>query len=158
MDSLHVERIRMREFLVTEEACETLEWVFGYLRSLFDFILAVIPTDALPQLDESQIRLAESEPFFLAFATAQAILMAAVEGSKTGVSVGRAVELLNVSFLEFVKVRKELQRSQIWISPFPHETVAERREQLLVSVDRLRQALTETDWQTIDDARMGDLR
>lgn len=158
MDDLRREQNRMRDILRDEEAGETLDWVFGFLGSFLDLSFAMVQPEHVVQMEQSWIASAENDSGFLAFAVAQATLMAVVEGSKSNISAERAGELLDVSFLEFVKVRNDLQRSQIWISAFPHESIQDRRGKLLASVARLRQSLTDTNWQVVRNGRMGDLR
>lgn len=67
-------------------------------------------------------------------------------------------ELIDVAFLEFMQVRDQLRREGFWLSPFPGETSDDRRKDALKYALRLREALRESDWKELDDARMGDLR
>ena len=70
----------------------------------------------------------------------------------------RCASLIDAAFMAFMAFRSSLREHGVWLSPFPNETSEERRESLLRYASRLRETLTEQDWQTLDGARMGNLR
>jgi len=84
--------------------------------------------------------------------------MAAAETRRAEGDPQRARDLLDVAFLELMKFRATMRRLGVSLTPFPLETVEERRRGLLESADRLRKALSDEDWRVLEQARMRDLR
>jgi hypothetical protein len=69
-----------------------------------------------------------------------------------------AIPVLDVETVELNKFRATLRKQGVSLSPFPLETVEERRRGLLESADRLRNALSEDDWRVLEQAGMRYLR
>jgi hypothetical protein len=66
--------------------------------------------------------------------------------------------LLDVAFLELNKFRATLRKAGVFLTPFPTETVEDRRRGLLESAERLRRSLSDDDWRVLEQARVRNLR
>lgn len=66
--------------------------------------------------------------------------------------------ILDVAFLELNRFRAALRKHGVFLTPFPSETIEERRRALLDSAAKVREELSEDDWRVLDQARMRDLR
>jgi len=157
MDDLRREQDRLQAFLPDGDSRDTLAWVLGFLRSFFGLCLAIQP-DQLATLDAEQIVQDSNNRELGLFMRAQVALMAAVEAARVGAQPDRCVRLIDSAFLNFMAFRTAIRSHGLWVSPFPNETSDERRESLLRYAARLRETLTDQDWQAQDAARVGDLR
>ena len=157
VDDFRLEEQQLAAFLDEEDARDTLRWVLGLLSSFMGLALA-IPPEFVRQVDESVIDQLGSDADFQPYLRGAIALMAANETRKAGGDPQRARDLLDIAFLELTKFRAALRKHGVFLTPFPNETVEERRRGLLESAERLRAALTDDDWRTLEQARMHDIR
>jgi len=144
-------------FVADEDSGDTLRWIVGILKSFAGLTLSV-PSELANELDEAAFASLKSDGNFNAYLRALITLMAAAEAAKQGGDPGRARNLLDVAFLELVKFRSALRKQGVSVTPFPYETIEERRRRLLEGSDRLRKALSPDDWRVLEQARVSDLR
>ena len=62
------------------------------------------------------------------------------------------------AFLRLMRARDHFRQVGFWVSPFPEETTEQRTQDALRYAERLREVLTEDDWATFGQARLGNLR
>jgi hypothetical protein len=158
MEDLQRDEERLRAFLPDDDARDTLDWIGGFCRTLFDCVFAVARPAPIAQLGQEAIERLADERDFRSFIGGQVALMAAVDAAKANEGAESARDLVDVAFLELVRVRNLLRTQGLWFSAFPHETTEERRRRVLVDAERLRRATTHDDWQVVEAARMRDLR
>jgi hypothetical protein len=157
VDDFKVEERQLAEFVGDEDSRDTLRSVLGLLKSFLGLTLAV-PFDFLAQLDEAHFAALGADQEFKPYIRALVVLMAAAETRKAQGDPERGRELLDVAFLQLNKFRATLRRAGVFLTPFPNESVEERRQGLLESADRLRRSLSDDDWRVMDQARVRDLR
>jgi hypothetical protein len=158
MEDLQRDEERLRAFLPDDDARDTLDWIGGFWRTLFDTVFAVARPAIVAQIDQESIERLTDERDFRSFIGGQVALMAAVDAAKANEGAERARDLVEVAFLELVRVRNLLRAQGLWFSAFPHETTEDRRRRIIADADRLRRAITDDDWQVVEAARMRDLR
>jgi hypothetical protein len=158
MDDLRREEGRLNAFLPDDDSRDTLAWVLGFLRSFFGLVMTMAETGHFASLDAEQLIEESNGPGLASFVRGQMALMAAVEAVREGVSADRCATLIDSAFLNFMAFRTAIRTQGLWLSPFPNETSGERQGSLLRYAARLREVLTDQDWQTLDNARIGDLR
>jgi hypothetical protein len=149
------EEDRLAAFVDDDDACDTVAWITGFLRSFYGTALA---TGADVAIDEGAWKQIASEPELIPFVRGLAALMAAAEEARVGTDTKRARELVDLAFLQLTQFRDVLRRYGLQLSAFPYETTEQRRENLSEAARRVRANLTEDDWRTIHGARVGDLR
>ncbi|MBI2894417.1 MAG: hypothetical protein HYY06_12775 [Deltaproteobacteria bacterium] len=157
MEDLQRDEERLRTVLPDDDARDTLDWVMGFLRGLFDCTFAVALRGGPSRIGQEDIERLGRKADFRALIRIQVALMAAVDAAKVGESPERARDLVDLSFLELVRVRNLLQGQGLRLSAFPHETTAERRSRLVSAAERLRRTMTDDDWEVLEAARMRDL-
>ena len=157
VDDFKEEERQLADFVGDDDARDTLRWVLGLLQSFLGLTLA-LPPDFMTELDEPLFSALGADEEFKPYIRALIVLMGAAETRKAGGDRERARELLDVAFLELNKFRATLRRAGVFLTPFPNETVEERRHGLLDSADRLRRSLSDEDWRVLEQARMRDLR
>lgn len=158
LEDFNRDEAQLRHYLADEDAIDTLNWLVAFGRSFFSILFMVFSPEQLAEIDPEALAKHAADPRLIPFYKSQVALMAAVECSKHGDPRERAIELLEVAFLEMMTVRDEMRRDGLWLPLFPQETTADRREATLRSALRLREAFTDDDWTVLDEARMGDLR
>jgi hypothetical protein len=157
VDDFRQEEEFLAAFVDEDEARDTLRWILGLLQSYLSLSLS-IPSEFLSGLDEAQFARLGDDEDFKPYARGLVALMAAVETGRADGEPQRARDLLDVAFLALNAFRATVLRHGISLSPFPSETIEERRRVLLESADRLRTMLTDEDWRVLEQARMHDLR
>ena len=157
VDDFREEESQLASFLGDEDSRDTLRWVLGLLQSIVGLTLS-LPADFVSQIDETLFARVGADEEFRRYVRSLVLLMAISEAKKAGDDPQRARELLDVAFLELNKFRATLRRSGVSLTPFPSETVEERRKGLLESAARLRRTLTDQDWRVLEQARMHNLR
>jgi hypothetical protein len=158
MEDLQRDEASLGAYLEDPDAVDTLVWVVAFLRSLYTTIVTLLDPSQLTALTDEALDEHLEDPRLLLLPQGQIALMAALEALKENDPRERAVELVEVAFLNFMEFRDRLRREGFWLSPFPAETSEERRTGALKYGLRLRNTLTESDWKALDGARMGDLR
>ncbi len=158
VEDLRRDEERLRVFLPDDDARDTLDWVAGFLKGLFDCTFAVALPSLPLQLEQEDVERLAGDADLCAFVRGQVSLMAALDAEKAGVDPERARDLVDLSFLELVRVRNLLRGQGQWFSAFPQETTEERRSRALSAAERLRSAMTDDDWDVVEAARMRDLR
>lgn len=88
----------------------------------------------------------------------QALLMAAVEGAREGRPQAVVGDLVLRAFDEMAAVTKQLRADGVHVDPFKGETLAQRAERARRYATHIRDALTETDMASLDEARLRQLR
>jgi hypothetical protein len=157
VDDFKQEEQQLAEFLADEDSRDTLRWVLGMLQSFLGLALSV-PPEFMVQIDETLFARLGADEDFKPYIRTLVLLMAVAGTRKAGAEPQRARDLLDVAFLELHKFRATLRRVGVSLTPFPTETVEERRRGLLESADRLRRTLSDEDWRVMAQARMHDLR
>ncbi len=157
VDDFKQEERQLADFVGDDDARDTLRWVLGLLQSFLGLALAV-PADLVIPPDEALFASLGADQDFQPYPRALVALMGAAETRKAGGDPERARELLDVAFLEMNRFRATLRRAGVSLTPFPNETVEERRRGLLESAERLRRSLSDEDWRVLEQARMRDLR
>lgn len=157
VDDFQQEERQLAEYLGDEDSRDTLRWVLGLLQSFLSLSLS-LPADFVTQIDEALFARLGAAEEFKPYIRTLVLLMAVADARKVGAEPGRARDLMDVAFLEANKFRATLRRAGVSLSPFPTETVEERRQGLLESADRLRRSLSDEDWRVLEQARMRDLR
>jgi hypothetical protein len=157
VDDFRQEEERLSEFVEDDDSRDTLRWVLALLQSFLGLTFSV-PPEFIAKIDEVTLAQASADEDFKPYIRTLVLLMAVAEGRKVGGDPQRARDLLDVAFLELNKFRATLRKQGVSLSPFPLETVEERRRGLLESADRLRNVLSEDDWRVLEQARMRDLR
>lgn len=84
--------------------------------------------------------------------------MAALEEVKVHGDASRVEALLDCAFLMLTEFRNAARKLGLWLSPFPTETVEQRRGKLLHYATTLGESLTSSDWAVMDEARARNLR
>jgi hypothetical protein len=148
----------LRSYLNDGNAADTLSWLVAFWRSFFGMVFMVFSPEQLAAIDPHEIEKLAADPSVKPVYKSQVALMAAVACSKHGDPRERAIELLEIAFLEMMKFRDTMRQDGLWLPLFPHETPAERREATLRYALGLRDSLSDDDWDVLDDARTGDLR
>lgn len=157
VDDFSEEERQLADFLGDVDSRDTLRWVLGLLQSLVSLSLS-FPGDSLAHVDEGLFARLGVDEEFKPYVRSLVLLMAVSEAKKVGAEPERARELLDVAFLQLNKFRATLRKAGISLSPFPTETVEQRRKGLLASADRLRRALSDEDWRVLEQARLHSLR
>jgi hypothetical protein len=157
VDDFKQEEKQLAAFVADEDSRDTLHWIVGLLQSFLGLALSV-PPEFVTQIDESAFVQLSGDEDFKPYLRALIALMAATEARRTGGDPQRARDLLDVAFLNLTKFRAALRKHGVSLTPFPQETIDERRRGLLESADRLRQMLSDDDWRVLEHARMRDLR
>jgi len=157
VDDFNREERQLAAFLGDEDSRDTLRWILGLLQSLLGLTLA-FPADFMAQVDEALVAKLGAHEEFKPYVRALIALMGAAETRKSGEGPERARELLDVASEELSKFRATPRRAGGSLTPFPNETLEERRRGLHESVDRLRRSLSDEDWRVLAQARMHDLR
>jgi hypothetical protein len=157
VDDFRLEEEQLAAFVEQEESRDTLRWVLGLLQSFLGLALSV-PPEFVSQVDEATFAKAGADEDFKPYMRTVVALMAAAEARRAKGDPQRARDLLDVAFLELSKFRATMRTHGVSLTPFPSETVEERRRGLLESADGLRRALSDDDWRVLDQARMHDLR
>lgn len=159
MEDFERDRTRLQAYVADPDAADTADWGLGFLRSFYDATLTYVEPGQLPtSYDNEELEQALENKAFRALMRGQVALMAALEGVKAEASPDKVVELLDIAFLQLVDVRDHLRQHGLWISAFPEETPEERRQGALRYAERLREVLTDDDWGSFGEARLGDLR
>lgn len=158
VEDFNRDETQLRAYLDDEDAADTLTWIVAFVRSFFGVVFMVISPDQLAEIEQDELEKHATDRRLLPLYKSQVALMAAVECSKHDDPRERAVELLEVAFLEMMSFRDAMRQDGLWLPLFPQETPADRRHATLHYALRLREALTDEDWAVLDDARMGDLR
>lgn len=159
LEDFEREETQLREYLGDEDALDTLTWLVAFWRSLLSMVLSLTTPAALAAaLDEETIAEFANDPRLTPMYKSRVALMAALECSKKGDPPGRAIELLDLAFLEMMKVRESMRQDGLWLALFPNETTTERRKATLQYALKLRDSLSDDDWKVLDQARMRDLR
>jgi len=157
VDDIRLEEEQLAAFVEEEDSLDTLHWILSLLQSFMGLALTMPPEFVL-QVDEATLSELEADDEFKSYLRALVVLMAAGETRRREGDPQRARDLLDVAFLELTKFRAVLRKQGLTLTPFPSETVDDRRRGLLASADRLRSALSDEDWRTLENARMRDLR
>jgi hypothetical protein len=152
-----LEEQQLSAFVEHEESRETLRWILGLLQSFLSLALSV-PPDFVAQIDEDTFARAGADDGFKPYMRTLVVLMAAAEIPRAAGAPQRARDLLDVAFLELSRFRATMRKHGVSLTPFPSETIEERRRALLESADGLRKVLSEDDWRVLDRARIHDLR
>ncbi len=157
VDDFRLEEQRLAAFVEEEDSRDTLRWILGLLHSFLGLTLS-IPAEFLRQIDDGTFEELGAADDFRPYLRGSIALMGANEARRTDGNPQRARDLLDVAFLELNTFRATLRKHGVFLSPFPLESVDERRGALLHSVDRLRHALSDDDWRVLEHARVHDLR
>jgi hypothetical protein len=157
VDDFKLEEEQLAAFVEQEDSRDTLRWVLGLLQSFLGLSLSV-PPEVLSRIDEATFARASADEDFKPYIRTLIVLMAAAETRRAKGDPQRARDLLDVAFIELMKFRATMRKLGVSLTPFPLETVEERRRGLLESADRLRKALSDDDWRVLEQARMRDLR
>ena len=157
VDDFKLEERQLAAFVEQEDSRDTLRWVLGLLHALLGLTLSV-PPESMTGIDETRFARLGADEDFKPYVRTLVVLMAAAETRKVGGTPERARDLLDVAFLEVNKFRGTMRRLGVSLTPFPSETLEERRRGLLESADRLRHTLSDDDWRILEQARMRDLR
>ncbi|MEO7034765.1 MAG: hypothetical protein ABI548_12730 [Polyangiaceae bacterium] len=152
MDDLLREEGRLNAFLPDDDSRDTLAWVLGFLRSFVGLVMTMVEPEHLASLDAEQLTQESTDPDLASFMRGQVALMAAVEAVRQGAGGDRCSTLIDSAFLSFMAFRSAIRNHGLWLSPFPNETSAERQQSLLRYAARLRETLTDQDWQTLERA------
>lgn len=156
-DDYKIEEQRLSAFIEDEGSRDTLRWILGLLQSFLGLTLA-IPAEFITQIDDHAFEQLGADAEFRRYLRGLVALMGANEARRIGVDPQRARDLLDIAFLELNRFRAALRKAGVFLSPFPSETVDERRRALLDSAARVREELSDDDWRVLDQARMRDLR
>jgi hypothetical protein len=157
VDDFKLEELQLAAFVEQEESRDTLRWILGLLQSFLGLALSV-PPEFIAQIDEAAFAKASADEDFQPYMRTVVVLMAAAETRRAEGDPQRARDLLDVAFLELSRFRSTMRKHGVSLTPFPSETIEERRRGLLESADRLRRTLSDDDWQVLEQARMHDLR
>ena len=157
VDDFRLEERRFAAFVEQEDSRDTLRWILGLLQSCLGLTLS-IPAELVGEIDDGVLEQVGANADFRLYLQGWVALMAANETRRMGGDPQRARDLLDVAFLELNTFRATMRKHGVFLTPFPSETVDERRCGLLESADRLRDALSEDDWRVLEQARMRDLR
>jgi hypothetical protein len=157
VDDFKREEDQLAAFIEEDDSRDTLRWILGLLHSLLNLSLSV-PAEFIGQVDEETFARASAEEDFKPYIRSLFVLMAAAETRRVGGDPERARDLLDVAFLELSKFRATMRKLGVSLTPFPFESVDERRRGLLESADRLREALTDEDWRLLEQGRLRDFR
>jgi hypothetical protein len=158
MTELQREQERLTRFLPDDDTRDTLSWVVGFLRSFYTVVVAEATSLDLAMIDESTWAKLDAAPEVKPLWRGLVALLAAGEEAREGSDPERAAHLVDVAFLKLREFRDLLGRRGLSLSAFPYETTAQRRKGLAHAAERLRAALTDDDWMTIEAARTRDLR
>jgi hypothetical protein len=157
VDDFKQEERQLAEFVADEDSRDTLHWIVGLLQSFLGLALSV-PPEFVTQIDGAAFEQLNGDEDFKLYLRALMVLMAATDARRAGRDPQRARDLLDVAFLDLTKFRAALRKHGVSLTPFPYETIDERRRGLLESADRLRKLLSDDDWRVLEQARMRDLR
>ncbi len=157
VDEFALEEQQLAAFVAQQESRDTLRWILGLLHSFLGLALSV-PPDFISQIDETAFTKVTADEDFKPYMRALVTLMAAAETRKAAGDPQRARDLLDVAFLELSKFRAVMRQHGVSLTPFPSETIEDRRRGLLESAHRLRNALSDDDWRVLEQARMHDFR
>jgi hypothetical protein len=157
VDDFHEEERQLADFLDDEDSRDTLHWVLGLLQSFVGLSLS-LPADFMAHVDEALFARLGANQEFKPYVRSLVLLMAVSEAKKAGSDPQRPRELLDLAFLELNEFRATLRKAGVSLTPFPSETVEQRRKGLLESADRLRKALSSEDWRVLEQARLHNLR
>ncbi len=157
VDDFKMEEDQLAAFVDQDDSRDTLRWVLALLHSFMGLALST-PIEFIAQFDETLLARLGADEDFKPYLRSLVVLMSAAETRRAGGDPQRARDLLDVAFLELNKFRATLRKHGVSLTPFPFETVDERRRGLLESADRLRKALSDEDWRVLGQARMRDLR
>jgi hypothetical protein len=157
VDDFKREEDQLAAFIEEEDSRDTLRWILGLLHSFLNLSLSV-PAEFVSQIDQETFARASAEEDFKPYIRSLFVLMAAAETRRAKGDPQRSRDLLDVAFLELSRFRATMRKLGVSLTPFPLESVEERRRGLLESADRLREALTDEDWRVLEQARMHDLR
>ena len=157
VDDYAREQDRFAAFVSDEDSRDTLRWILGLLQSFVGFSLSM-PAELIRQLDDALIERLGADADFRLYLQGLIALMAADHVRRTEGDPDRARDLLDVAFLELSKFRATLRKHGIFLSALPLESLDERRQRSLASAERLRAALSDDDWQVLEQARLRDLR
>ncbi len=152
-----LEEQQLAAFVEQEESRDTLRWILGLLQSFLGLALSV-PPEFIAQVDEATVARAIADDGFKPYMRTLVVLMAAAETRRAAGTPQRARDLLDVAFLELSKFRATMRKHGVSLTPFPSETIEERRRGLLESANSLRKALSDDDWRVLERARLHDLR
>jgi hypothetical protein len=152
-----LEEQKLAAFVEEDDSRDTVGWIFGLLQSFLGLALSV-PADFISQIDESILAQLGSDDDFKTYLRGSVVLMAAAETRKAGGDPQRARDLVDVAFLEMNKFRATMRKHGVSVTPFPSETLIDRRRRLLLGAKGLRNALSERDWRVMEEARFRALR
>jgi hypothetical protein len=158
LEDFNRDEAQLRDYLNDEDAADTLSWLVAFGRSFFGMVFMVFSPDQLATIDPEELEKHAADPRLTPLYKSQVALMAAVECSKHGDPRERAIELLEIAFLEMMSLRDVMRQDGLWLPLFPEETPAQRREATLRYALALRDSLSDDDWAVLKDAQMGNLR
>jgi hypothetical protein len=149
---------RLEAFLQDPDSADTVAWVVGFLRSFFAAVLTLVEPAQLMEIEEGALEQAMQDPDARSFMRGQMALMAAIDGVKNDAPKEKVAELLDVGFLQLMEVRDQMRRLGVWVLSFPDASSAQRRQDAVRYASRLRELVSDDDWQAFDQARFGSLR
>jgi hypothetical protein len=148
----------VQDYLNDPDAADTAKWVLGFLRSFFGTVLTLVEPGHLADIDFDAMEKAMNKPDACSFLRGQVAIMGAIDGVKNDASKERVTELIDIAFLQLIDVRDQFRKLGVWLSAFPDETSEQRRRDALRYAGRLRELVTDEEWQAFDRARLGNLR
>jgi len=158
VEDVERDREKLLAYVQDPDATDTAQWVFGLMRAVFDVLLSHVDPALLPMFYDVELDQALTDDKFRSFMRGQVALMAAVQAAKTQARPESVIDLLDVAFLQLIAVRDYLRKHGLWITAFPNETAEKRRHDTLHYAHRVREVLTNEDWEGLDEARFRDLR
>jgi hypothetical protein len=158
VEDIERDRGKLLAYIQDADAADTAQWVFGLMRSLFDVLLSHLDPALLPMFYDADFDQALADDKLRSLMRGQVALMAAMQGVKEQAAPDRIVDLLDIAFLQLIAIRDYLRKHGLWITAFPDETPEKRRQDTLRYAHRVRDVLTNEDWEGFDEARFRDLR
>ena len=155
---LQRDREALERFVDDDDARDTIEWIFGVLRSYYDVVLVVAQPNLILSVPDEALASIVEDTDFLPLPAGQVALLGAIDAAKANEDAERARDLLDVAFLELNKARVALRRHGLWLTPFPDETQDQRGARALRYAERIRGIFSEEDVQALGAARLRDLR
>jgi hypothetical protein len=157
MDDIGRDQQRVQSYVEDADAVDTAEWAFGFLRSFFNATLPLLEL-VVPSELENAIQYGLEDSRMADLLRGQIALMASIEAVKSQAVRAKVTELVDIAFLRLMRARDHFRQVGFWVSPFPEETTEQRTQDALRYAERLREVLTEDDWATFGQARLGNLR
>ena len=152
------DREALERLVDDDDARDTIAWIFGVLRSYYDFVLTAVQPDPIPTVSQEELESVIDDKNFLPLLAGQVALLGAIDAAKANADAERVRDLLDVAFLELNKARAALRRHGLWLTPFPDETQDERGARAIRYAQRVRGVLSEGDIEALEAARLRDLR